>query len=125
MANAQIAAHGVVCNQDTTEFDNLPIGSLIRAAKLYRDLAWQFGDEADRPVNSSEPASTYFDDASTAFARKCEDAYAALERRRPNNENESDAKARALIEWYSSTGDCPQKVLAAVGCLIGAGQPVQ
>lgn len=112
MANAQIAAHDAVCNP-ATEFDVLPIGSLIQAATLYRELSRKLRDESERPCNRSEPASTYFDDAATDLARKSELAYEILERRKPQNKHDADSRARALLEWYSSTGDSPENILAA------------
>lgn len=119
MAIHQIAVHDAVCNE-ATEFDCLPIRSLIQAAALYRELSRKLRDESERPVNRGEPASTYFDDRSAEFALKCDDAYAALERRTPNNESEADDKARALLEWYSSTGDTGENVLKAALAVVNA-----
>lgn len=111
MANHQIAVHDAVCNQDTTEFDNLPIGSLVQAAVFYRDLARRAQDEGARPINAS---TDYFDDMAEGFARKCDLAHEVLERKRPLSQNQADTKYRALIEWYSSTGATPEKVLTVV-----------
>lgn len=125
MANAQIAAHGVVCNPNTSEFETLPIKSLIRAAEIFRSIGRQLVDEMERPVNVSGHASDYFDAAATELALRSDRAYEALERRRPMNKDEADSKYRALVEWYASTGEHPEKVLSTVQMLITTSNTVQ